>query len=129
MSIKSAVAADKKGNQVIAKALADGNTLTTGTKQTAVRWMERMLKFAGFNPGKLDTSFDGATARALKSFQAARGLKATGVLDAKTFAHLKTVERIIGFKRGTGGTSGAAYLAKALELRFFPELWSVRTSI
>ena len=92
MSIKSAVAADKKGNQVIAKALADGNTLTTGTKQTAVRWMERMLKFAGFNPGKLDTSFDGATARALKSFQAARGLKATGVLDAKTFAHLKTVQ-------------------------------------
>jgi tryptophan 2,3-dioxygenase len=45
------------------------------------------------------------------------------------FAHLKTVERIIGYKRGTGGTSGVAYLAKALELRFFPELWSVRTSI
>lgn len=45
------------------------------------------------------------------------------------FAHLKTVERIIGNKRGTGGTSGAAYLAKALELKFFPELWSVRTSI
>jgi tryptophan 2,3-dioxygenase len=45
------------------------------------------------------------------------------------FSHLKTVERIIGFKRGTGGTSGAAYLAKALELRFFPELWTVRTSM
>ena len=45
------------------------------------------------------------------------------------FAHLKTVERIIGYKRGTGGSSGVAYLAKALELRFFPELWSVRTSI
>ncbi len=45
------------------------------------------------------------------------------------FAHMKTVERIIGFKRGTGGTSGVSYLAKALELRFFPELWSVRTSI
>jgi tryptophan 2,3-dioxygenase len=45
------------------------------------------------------------------------------------FAHMKTVERIIGYKRGTGGTSGVAYLAKALELRFFPELWSVRTSI
>jgi len=45
------------------------------------------------------------------------------------FAHLKTVERIIGYKRGTGGTSGVAYLAKALELRFFPELWSVRTSM
>jgi tryptophan 2,3-dioxygenase len=45
------------------------------------------------------------------------------------FAHLKTVERIIGYKRGTGGTSGVSYLAKALELRFFPELWSVRTSM
>ncbi|MGH8226396.1 MAG: tryptophan 2,3-dioxygenase [Steroidobacteraceae bacterium] len=45
------------------------------------------------------------------------------------FAHLKTVERIIGYKRGTGGTSGVAYLAKALELRFFPELWQVRTSL
>lgn len=45
------------------------------------------------------------------------------------FAHMKTVERIIGYKRGTGGTSGVSYLAKALELRFFPELWTVRTSI
>jgi tryptophan 2,3-dioxygenase len=45
------------------------------------------------------------------------------------FAHMKTVERIIGYKRGTGGTSGVAYLAKALELRFFPELWSARTSM
>lgn len=45
------------------------------------------------------------------------------------FAHLKTVERIIGYKRGTGGTSGVSYLARAMELRFFPELWSVRTSI
>lgn len=43
------------------------------------------------------------------------------------FRHLKIAERIIGFKRGTGGTSGVAYLAKALELRFFPELWTVRT--
>lgn len=45
------------------------------------------------------------------------------------FSHLKTVERIIGFKRGTGGTGGVSYLAKALELRFFPELWDVRTSM
>ena len=45
------------------------------------------------------------------------------------FAHLKTVERIIGYKRGTGGTGGVSYLAKALELRFFPELWDLRTSI
>jgi tryptophan 2,3-dioxygenase len=45
------------------------------------------------------------------------------------FSHMKTVERIIGYKRGTGGSSGVAYLSKALELRFFPELWSIRTSM
>lgn len=43
------------------------------------------------------------------------------------FAHLKTVERIIGFKGGTGGSAGAAYLAKTLEGSFFPELFRVRT--
>lgn len=45
------------------------------------------------------------------------------------FAHLKTVERIIGSKRGTGGSSGLPYLSKALDLRFFPELWTVRTRL
>jgi tryptophan 2,3-dioxygenase len=42
---------------------------------------------------------------------------------------MKTVERIIGGKRGTGGSSGVTYLKKVLDLTFFPELWSVRTSI
>jgi tryptophan 2,3-dioxygenase len=45
------------------------------------------------------------------------------------FAHMKTVERIIGYKRGTGGSAGVAYLVKALEQGFFPELLSLRTSI
>ena len=45
------------------------------------------------------------------------------------FSHMKTVERIIGYKRGTGGTGGVSYLAKALELYFFPELWSIRTAM
>jgi tryptophan 2,3-dioxygenase len=45
------------------------------------------------------------------------------------FAHLKTVERIIGFKRGTGGSSGVGYLAHVLTKGFFPELISLRTSI
>lgn len=45
------------------------------------------------------------------------------------FAHLKTVERIIGFKTGTGGSSGATYLARALSASFFPELFAVRTSL
>jgi tryptophan 2,3-dioxygenase len=42
---------------------------------------------------------------------------------------MKTVERIIGFKRGTGGSAGVAYLVKALERPFFPELLSLRTVI
>ena len=45
------------------------------------------------------------------------------------FGHLKTVERIIGFKRGTGGTEGVAYLDGVLKKRFFPELMSVRTRL
>jgi tryptophan 2,3-dioxygenase len=45
------------------------------------------------------------------------------------FRHLRTVERIIGFKRGTGGSSGVPYLARAMELRLFPELWSLRTKL
>ena len=45
------------------------------------------------------------------------------------FGHLKTVERVIGFKTGTGGTAGVTYLAKVIEQKFFPELVSVRTSL
>jgi tryptophan 2,3-dioxygenase len=45
------------------------------------------------------------------------------------FRHLKTVERMIGFQRGTGGSSGVAFLQAALELTFFPELYAVRTEI
>lgn len=45
------------------------------------------------------------------------------------FRHLKTVERIIGLKRGTGGSSGVPFLRRALELTFFPELFAVRTEI
>jgi len=45
------------------------------------------------------------------------------------FRHVKTVERIIGFKKGTGGSSGVPFLQKALLIRLFPELWDVRTEI
>jgi tryptophan 2,3-dioxygenase len=45
------------------------------------------------------------------------------------FRHVTTVERIIGFKTGTGGTSGVAYLRKMLEVVLFPELWKVRTDL
>ena len=45
------------------------------------------------------------------------------------FQHMTTVARIIGDKRGTGGTSGVSYLRHALDMRFFPELWDVRTEL
>jgi tryptophan 2,3-dioxygenase len=43
------------------------------------------------------------------------------------FRHVTTVERVIGFKRGTGGTGGVSYLRKMLDVVLFPEIWSVRT--
>jgi tryptophan 2,3-dioxygenase len=45
------------------------------------------------------------------------------------FRHVTTVERIIGFKRGTGGTSGVAYLRKMLDVVLFPEIWKLRTDL
>lgn len=45
------------------------------------------------------------------------------------FNHMTTVERIIGHKQGTGGSSGVTYLKKALDHHFFPELWSLRTKL
>jgi tryptophan 2,3-dioxygenase len=45
------------------------------------------------------------------------------------YNHMITVERIIGHKQGTGGSSGVTYLKKALEQHFFPELWSLRTKL
>lgn len=45
------------------------------------------------------------------------------------FNHVTTVERVIGFKRGTGGTGGVSYLKRMLEVELFPELWHVRTEL
>ncbi len=45
------------------------------------------------------------------------------------FNHVTTVERVIGLKRGTGGTSGVAYLRRMLEVELFPELWHLRTAL
>ena len=45
------------------------------------------------------------------------------------FNHVTTVERVIGFKRGTGGTSGVNYLRRMLEVELFPELWHLRTTL
>ncbi|NYE06564.1 tryptophan 2,3-dioxygenase [Bacillus niacini] len=45
------------------------------------------------------------------------------------FNHMTTVERIIGHKQGTGGSSGVTYLKRVLDQHFFPELWSIRTKL
>jgi tryptophan 2,3-dioxygenase len=49
--------------------------------------------------------------------------------QAWRFSHMKTVERIIGFKAGTGGTAGVAFLKQSIDVTFFPELVEVRTRI
>ncbi|MBI5514714.1 MAG: tryptophan 2,3-dioxygenase [Deltaproteobacteria bacterium] len=45
------------------------------------------------------------------------------------FRHVTTVERVIGFRRGTGGTAGVSYLRRMLDTRLFPELWDLRTTL
>ena len=60
------------------------------------------------------------------------GEKLTDLEDAFRvwrFKHVTTVERVIGFKRGTGGTSGVGYLRKMLDVVLFPELWRLRTDL
>ena len=60
------------------------------------------------------------------------GEKLTDLEDAFRlwrFRHLTTVERVIGFKRGTGGTGGVSYLRKMLDTVLFPEVWALRTDL
>ncbi|WP_040984243.1 tryptophan 2,3-dioxygenase [Oceanobacillus jeddahense] len=52
-----------------------------------------------------------------------------GLFQQWRFRHMKTVERIIGFKKGTGGSGGVSYLKKVLDQYFFPELWELRTDL
>ena len=60
------------------------------------------------------------------------GEKLTDIEDAFRlwrFRHVTTVERVIGFKRGTGGTGGVSYLRKMLDVVLFPEIWTLRTGL
>ena len=60
------------------------------------------------------------------------GVELTDLEDAFRlwrFRHVTTVERVIGFKRGTGGTSGVGYLRKMLDVVLFPEIWTLRTAL
>jgi len=66
----------------------------------------------------------------LRYFNVAGADEETRIGQARTDAtHLITVSRVIGHKRGTGGTSGVDYLTRALDYRFFPELWDLRTEL
>jgi tryptophan 2,3-dioxygenase len=56
-------------------------------------------------------------------------IEAADLVAQYRFRHFVSVERILGFKPGTGGTGGVAWLRKVVDHRFFPELWSVRTSL
>ncbi len=99
MSIQRALKADRQGNKALSAALAKG-PLVSGDEKAAVRWVERMLRLAGFTPGPQDKTFDAKTLSALRAFQKARGLPVTGVLDARTFAALKTVQARVRAHRG-----------------------------
>lgn len=78
---------DKVGSQLMKKALEAG-PLAQGAQQRAVRYLERALQVIGFDPGTKDNKFDAQTAKAVREFQAAWGLKVTGQVDAKTLAKL-----------------------------------------
>ena len=115
MSLKSLQRADRTGNKAIQAALNDDVVFAEGTQQGSVKWVERMLETAGFKPGKRDDKFTATTAAALKEFQAARGIPATGQLDARTFAHLKTVQGRVRNFHGKDVFSNGQRDSKVLE--------------
>ena len=87
-----------------------------GTRFTSITWVGDVITVSGKVTGKRE----------------ANGEKLVDLeyhFQRWRFGHLKTVERIIGFKRGTGGTAGVPYLESVLKQVFFPELLSVRTAI
>jgi peptidoglycan hydrolase-like protein with peptidoglycan-binding domain len=88
----SAVQKDRLGHQAIRNELKADGPMTLGERGAAVKWAERMLRTAGFDPGPMDKNFTAKTETAIKQFQASVGLDATGAFDQKTFAALKKVE-------------------------------------
>lgn len=89
-----AVKTDKLGSKVMQQAVTTGGAIKPGTQMKAVKYLERALKLAGFNPGATDQKFDASTAKAIKLFQKAWGLPVTGELDQSTLTRLNnTVDR------------------------------------
>lgn len=104
MSLKTSIAADRRGNVIIQKALTQGTVLQTGTNAAAVRWVERMLTQNGFRPGAVDNQFTSSTAASLKASQKAWNLPPTGMLDKATFDKLKhTQTRIRSSQKANKG--------------------------
>jgi peptidoglycan hydrolase-like protein with peptidoglycan-binding domain len=100
MTTKSVSQRDRLGSQLMKQAVEKG-PLGEGAQQRAVEFLERALQVVGFDPGTKDNKFTAETARAVREFQAAWGLPATGKLDQKTLAKLDhTVGR--ARKHGSG---------------------------
>lgn len=128
---RSELRADRAGNKLIEKTLSSQqppvgqigappvNVITQGLNAKVVKYVERMLKLAGFNPGVVDNKFSANTTAALKAFQKSVGLPETGSLDKSTFNRLRRVQTRIrenGFSGiySTGQKSGGI---KKLEQR------------
>ena len=96
--------------------------------QTERDWSEPRASDAGVGAAWLEIYRDTATHWDLYEL-AEKLVDVEDCFQQWRFRHVMTVERIIGHKRGTGGTAGVAYLKGALAIRFFPELWEVRTAL
>ena len=100
MTTKNVAQRDRLGSQLMQQAVAKG-PLAEGAQQRAVAFLERALQVVGFDPGTKDNKFTAETARAVREFQSAWGMPATGKLDQKTLAKLDhTVGR--ARKHGSG---------------------------
>ncbi len=94
MSIRDAAKKDRVGNRLLENAVSTV-PLTSASEGEPIKYLERMLKLAGFDPGVQDRRFTTKTAAALSEFQKARGLPETGQLDARTLRHLQFVQKNI----------------------------------
>lgn len=100
MSVRNVKQQDRLGSRLMKEAVAKG-PLEEGVRQRAVRYLERALQVAGFDPGKKDNKYTAETAKAVREFQAAWGLEASGKLDEKTLNKLDhTLQR--ARKHGSG---------------------------
>ncbi len=87
MSVKSLQQRDRLGSQLMKQAISEA-PLGEGAQQRAVAFLGRALQAVGFDPGTKDNKFTAETSRAVREFQAAWGMEATGQLDNKTLAKL-----------------------------------------